>query len=176
MGGTWWWSIGARRGREILSKQSSVRVCFNAFKFYFSFRKQWKQRKTHFGDFGVNLQSFRENQERDSWSKRSFKYLKCLSSDPGLGLGMATSVSGAERCQDHHDPGSRQMSASTPGTLQMFGSSSYSSLESSSTGRRIVSSCLSCYLFENIPFKLYFTKAIRWEEVFLFNTLIKNLR
>ena len=67
------------------------------------------------------------------------------------------------------------MSASTPGTLQMFGSSSYSSLESSSTGRRIVSLCLS-YLFENIPFKLYFTKAIRWEEVFLFNTLIKNLR
>ena len=51
---------------------------------------------------------------------------------------MATSVSGAERGQDDQDPGagSRQMSVSTPGTLMMFGSSSISSLESSSTGRR----------------------------------------
>ena len=68
---------------------------------------------------------------------------------------MATSVSGAERgqCLDHHDPGSRQMSASTPGTLQMFGSSSYSSLESSSTGRkkRIAVVFFKFYLFENIP-------------------------
>ena len=50
---------------------------------------------------------------------------------------MAASVSVAGRCQDH-DPGhgSRQMSASTPGTLMMLGSSSYNSLESSSTGGR----------------------------------------
>ena len=72
---------------------------------------------------------------------------------------MATSVSGAERGQDDQDPGagSRQMSASTPGTLMMFGSSSISSLDSSSTGRReriddrqSVFKVLS-YLFENIP-------------------------
>ena len=51
---------------------------------------------------------------------------------------MATSVSAAERGQDDQDPGvgSRQMSVSTPGTLLMFGSSSISSLESASTGRR----------------------------------------
>ena len=56
---------------------------------------------------------------------------------------MATSVSGAESRGQDQDPvsGSRQMSASTPGTLQMFGSSSYSSLESSSTGRRYTIGC-----------------------------------